>query len=370
MNNKREKATVSQSDNITKFTYLQIEVAMMKAQGHTYTQIADSLGKKYGKPFAPSNLSRGFENFIKSAPLLREAYLELQNAHFYEYLFDRKEYGRKMRARQLELQKQQLLNGIWPFGRGSGRPWGTVLDENGKMILPPEKQEVIKRIFRKVAEGASASQVAREEGINESTMRNILKNPYYIGLHDWRDEILKGSHESIIDKDTWEAVQKTLTIKKPSVPHFGFHRTAAGTATSPESLELLRKICELRAKKTSYPEIASTLKIKSSTAWEVVHDPFYRDIIGADLWERARNTKTPFGSAYLRARAQRIKHESQTKILLYLQRSGPSRIIDIVKALELSDSAVYTNLCELKNRKNPMVNKDPESKKWFLTDKP
>ncbi|MCJ7761973.1 hypothetical protein MUP38_00790, partial [Candidatus Bathyarchaeota archaeon] len=124
--------------------------------------------------------------------------------------------------------------------------------------------------------------------------------------------------------------------------------------------------CRLRAKKKSYASIAADLKIKAQQAWGVVHDSVYRNVVGVGLWEAANTVKTPFGAPFLRIRALNIKQENQTNILLYLQRHGPSKASVITKDLKISDSAVYTNLRELKDRKKV----DRESKKrfgrWFL----
>jgi DNA invertase Pin-like site-specific DNA recombinase len=232
--------------------------------------------------------------------------------------------------------------------------------------MSPEKEEVVKRVFERVEKGEAPAKVAMTENINDGTLRNILRNPYYIGCHQWRGEVLKGKHKALVDKGTWDNVQKTLTVKKPARPHFGFHRTTTGTEVDRENLELLRDVCRLRAKKKSYANIASELKIKSQQAWQIVHDPFYKNVIGADLWESARNVKTEFGAPVLRKRAQTIKQENQMKILMYIQRHGPSKSSDIAKALKISDSAVYVNLRELKDQ-NQLIEKREDGR--FIVSK-
>jgi DNA invertase Pin-like site-specific DNA recombinase len=369
MKQQMEKETVSRCDTITEiysFTPLQIEVAKLRVQCHTFGEIATIFKQRYpGKKFLPNNLNRGFNKFLKTASHLREGFLELQAAKLWDFLLDRKELGRKQRERQLETQKQLLLKGFWPFGKGSGHPWGIVLTEEGKMSMPKDKQEAIQRIFKRVADGESPAKVARDENVNDGTLRNILKNPYYIGYYQWRGTRFKANHDAIVDKKTWDTVQEALSIKKPTIPHFGFHRTATGTETTPESLEMLKEICRLRSQRKSYGEIAATLKLKSpQQAWGVVHDPFYKNVVGTDLWEAAHAVKTAFGAPILKRRAYEIKQENQTKILLYLQKYGPSKPKEIAKALKLSDSAVHNNLRKLKQKKNSMVTN--ESGKWHL----
>lgn len=50
--------------------------------------------------------------------------------------------------------------------------------------------------------------------LNKTTTDHILRNPFYIGHFQWNKEIHKGTHEAIVDSDTWQRVQDVLNGKR------------------------------------------------------------------------------------------------------------------------------------------------------------
>ena len=137
---------------------------------------------------------------------------------------------------------------------------GYIVDEHGNIVIDTDRCEVIAQIFELYTEGKSTNQIAaylnaqhipttnsyREQHSNKfkgykatyrpkgakveqqrnhsnwdgSTIANILKNEWYIGLRKYRSlnddktsEIVELNHEPIITLDIWEEVQSIRTSK-------------------------------------------------------------------------------------------------------------------------------------------------------------
>ena len=119
-------------------------------------------------------------------------------------------------------------------------------DENGKLIIVPEQAETVKIIYKKFLEGFSPESIARYLNENDicgwtgkanwypSAIQKMLQNEKYKGdallqktftvdfltkkrsANDGQVNkyYVEDSHESIIDKETWELVQLELARRK------------------------------------------------------------------------------------------------------------------------------------------------------------
>ena len=98
--------------------------------------------------------------------------------------------------------------------------------ENKKLIVVPERAEVVKRVFKRFIEIQSPKQIAYElnqEGIltnqgKEWSLHHIyrmLNNYTYIGKIYYKGEVFDGKQERIISDKLWERVQEILRSDAP-----------------------------------------------------------------------------------------------------------------------------------------------------------
>lgn len=134
------------------------------------------------------------------------------------------------------------------FSRGeivTDAPFGYVV-ENGAYVPHPEQAPLVRKIFesylagvgmRKIATTLAADGVRTKRGNppDNRFIDYILNNPVYIGKIRWSKEgkaaskrnykdeniiIVDGKHEPLIDRSTWDAVQKKLEATKKAYPKY------------------------------------------------------------------------------------------------------------------------------------------------------
>lgn len=127
---------------------------------------------------------------------------------------------------------------------GGHPPFGYTL-KNKKLTPDPDHIENVKFIFRRYLETESYNAVQREcvdlgikrrdriskrgnlivgKGIHASSVWHMLGNPVYIGDVRYKEHQFEGQHEAIIDRETWDAVQK-LRAKRTRAKVVLIHRT-------------------------------------------------------------------------------------------------------------------------------------------------
>jgi len=109
--------------------------------------------------------------------------------------------------------KQGLWNGIAPYGYRMAE---------GKLVVEPKEADLVKKIFRWYLQRnmgvVSISRELNTLGIKPrkgkrwkgNTIYKLIQNPLYAGFVRWGGEMAKGMHEPIIEKQTFDCVQKTL----------------------------------------------------------------------------------------------------------------------------------------------------------------
>ena len=124
--------------------------------------------------------------------------------------------------------------------------------ENKKLVIVPDKAEIIHIVFEKYASGATLRGIAewlndigvrtkRGNMIENRTIEYWLRNPVYNGYIRWTptgktrrnydnpDSIItKGSHEPIIDDQLWERVQERMREQKSKYVRYQ-HNAAPGS---------------------------------------------------------------------------------------------------------------------------------------------
>ena len=110
--------------------------------------------------------------------------------------------------------------------------------ENKKLIVDPERAELVRRVFSRFIEIQSPKQIAHElnqEGIRTNQDREwttahiyrMLNNRTYIGKVFYKNEEYEGKQERIISDEMWQRVQEILRSDSPIKDHKGKLETLA-----------------------------------------------------------------------------------------------------------------------------------------------
>lgn len=98
--------------------------------------------------------------------------------------------------------------------------------ENKKLLVEPKNAAVVQRIFKRYLEIQSPTTIIRElaaDGIvgtcgnpmDKAYINRILNNHLYIGEVVYDGAVYPGEHEAIIDRATWDTVQRFLRENNP-----------------------------------------------------------------------------------------------------------------------------------------------------------
>lgn len=104
-------------------------------------------------------------------------------------------------------------------------PLGYCKGPDGRYAIREDEAEIVREIYRKVAEGVPFVQLQNEfnaRGLrtklgnlwNKNSFRRILRNEVYIGVYRFSDVRIEGGVPAIIDKDLFMEVQHKLNTKK------------------------------------------------------------------------------------------------------------------------------------------------------------
>lgn len=114
---------------------------------------------------------------------------------------------------------------------GSHLPFGYNKGEDGRFAINEAEAEIVREIFRKVAEGAAFADLCNDlngRGIttkkgglwNKGSFHRMLTNETYIGVYRYSDVRIEDGVPAIIDKALfWEVGQKLKTKKNPQGRH-------------------------------------------------------------------------------------------------------------------------------------------------------
>lgn len=162
------------------------------------------------------------ENFDTGTPLGRamigilSVFAQLER----EQIKERMSMGKEGRAK----------SGLWHGGFKA--PIGYRYKDN-VLSVDPYEAEYIRRIFREYAAGRTLTSITNDlirEGVRTyyglftyNTIRTILDNVVYLGIIKHNDREYPGLHEAIIDRETFDKVQKRLEYqRKTDVSHLHF----------------------------------------------------------------------------------------------------------------------------------------------------
>ncbi len=133
------------------------------------------------------------------------------------------QYEREVIAERIRDKKAATRRkGKWD---GGVLPYGYGLSDH-RLVENPAEAETARRIFRRYLEVQSPKTIALELNAEGTTRRNgrpwtpkqigaMLRNVTYVGQVSYKGEIYEGEHEGLVDRETWDAVQKYMDGNVP-----------------------------------------------------------------------------------------------------------------------------------------------------------
>ena len=135
--------------------------------------------------------------------------------------------------RTINVMQFRAEKGMWNGGRITGYDLDPA--NKGSLIINPEQAKLVKKAFALCIEKGSAGQT--QKALNElgykmplyesrrgkkhgdklftkQTVINLLTNQVYIGKIPWSGKVYKGNHKAIIDRKTFNKVQKILETNR------------------------------------------------------------------------------------------------------------------------------------------------------------
>jgi len=143
--------------------------------------------------------------------------------------FEREMMSDRVRDKKAAMRKKGIFAGGLP-------PMGYLI-QDGKLVVDPDRAELVREIFRRYPE-VSGNQLVKElrtrgcvtrrfiskngnahggQPIHNSTLFEILKNPIYAGYIVHRGEWIKAESEALVTREQWDAVQEIRRTRFPMV---------------------------------------------------------------------------------------------------------------------------------------------------------
>ncbi len=139
--------------------------------------------------------------------------------------YEREVIGERIRDKFAASKKKGIwMGGIVPLGYRS---------EDRRLVIVPDKADIVRRIFRRYAETQSPIEVARElndKGLlkkpgrpwTAAMVHKVLRNCVYAGKIRQGDDLYPGEHAAIVDEALWREVQEFMDANaRNTTPHGG-----------------------------------------------------------------------------------------------------------------------------------------------------
>ncbi len=195
------------------------------------------------------------------------------------------ESGRKS-ERHLAKHAQMAEDGSWPGGRP---PFG-YKQSGASLAVVPKEAEKLREAAAALLDGETLRSVSDRMGMNTRTVWRRLKNPAIVGQRVHHGEMLKASWPPILDRRTWQRINKLLDdpARGPKGPRprylltglvfcgtcggpLGGHRQAYGASYACASSDCPRP--RVRAKAEDLDALVTTLAAERTVATTRVSDP-------------------------------------------------------------------------------------------------
>lgn len=125
---------------------------------------------------------------------------------FYNILGSFAQFYREQLAENVRLGMRQAAR----EGRWTNRP-PTGYDLRDGVLLPNEKADLVREIYRLRGAGVSQAEASRRTGIGQSTVLAILRNPVYLGKVKCEDQWIEGLHDPLITEREAQAAHRGRT---------------------------------------------------------------------------------------------------------------------------------------------------------------
>ena len=118
-----------------------------------------------------------------------------------------------MRLRMDAGALERAKSGLW---RGGGNVnFGYSYDKDKGMLVPNEKAEIVKQVFRLYVDGHSTMEIARLFNFKyPDHIAKMLKRPIYAGYIVWNGEVYKGQHEPLVSEELFMEAQEVIKSKR------------------------------------------------------------------------------------------------------------------------------------------------------------
>ncbi len=131
--------------------------------------------------------------------------------------FQREQTAENIRSAQAAIAASGRMPGCRMFGYRR--------DEAGALQPDPVQGRIVGDLFTRLAAGESLLSLARwlgdldmpstprTQSWHHTRLKYLLSNPLYVGKFRWGGVIFEGTHEPLIDQDTWDAAQRVLALR-------------------------------------------------------------------------------------------------------------------------------------------------------------
>ncbi len=124
---------------------------------------------------------------------------------------------------------QKITRGMYETARKHQNVGGTLplgyRVENKKLVIDPLTAPIVQEAFRRYAEGETVAAIcesfnnrgfktSRGAAFNKNSFKSMFKNVRYIGTYTYKDYSQEGAMPAIIDRETFDAVQRRLGINE------------------------------------------------------------------------------------------------------------------------------------------------------------
>lgn len=131
-------------------------------------------------------------------------------------------YSAELAENVMRGMTENALECKWP---GGIVPLGYKLDDSHHLVIDASAAQVVRRIYRMFLQGRTPTSIIRElnsehirtalgKPFGRSSLHSILSNERYIGTFTWHGIRKENAIPQIIDKRTFEAVQKAVGFRK------------------------------------------------------------------------------------------------------------------------------------------------------------
>jgi DNA-binding transcriptional ArsR family regulator len=349
-----------------RYTSQQVEMACLRAQGNSLSQIAKKLGIKTG-----GQVSASLTIFEPVAKQMFQDVEKLMHAGYRKQLLKEAGYFHDLMHYGLEIEEKMLREGRWPWAIPKHRHvrFCLIIGENREIQLDPTRAEKTKKYFNDVVNGVVPKQAAEQNGIPRFWAHMILDDPIFKGLYAFRHKFIPIPGIQVVCVETWNKAHKmhvywaTHGKKRKRAP---LGTKWLGNVLVPYDPDnILGRIRELRLKKYGSIRIAREVGGISEGAVHKALQPqriklYIKLGLGTpEEWEKVRNIKVgpedynKDRGADHKAAILKALHESKDGLTASQLRTHLKKLPE---AVELSQTVVYKHLYEL----SKVVEKEPK----------